>query len=213
MAESVVIIGCGGHGREIFGIVQAINEAESKSWNVLGFIDDAPSQVGLKRLEGLGASYLGTSKSIAHLETSTQYVIGVGDPRIRSAIAARIELRDLRAATLIHPMATIGSGTVVGDGSVLFAGARVTTNVVLGRHVHINQNATVGHDSVLADCVSVHPLAAVSGDCQLEACVLIGTTAAILQGLRIGASAIVGAGACVVGNVEAGSTVKGVPAR
>ena len=42
---------------------------------------------------------------------------------------------------------------------------------------------------------------------------LIGTTACVLQGLRVGADATVGAGACVTRDIEAKSTVKGVPAR
>jgi acetyltransferase-like isoleucine patch superfamily enzyme len=79
--------------------------------------------------------------------------------------------------------------------------------------VHLNQNATVGHDSVLDAFVQVNPLAAVSGDCWLGERVLIGTTAAVLQGLSVGAGATVGAGACVVRPVPGDTVVKGVPAR
>jgi len=204
VADALVVIGCGGHGREVAGIARALGD----QWKLVGFVDDAPSAVNLDRLN---VPYLGDLSVLEGLDAHV--VIGVGHPQVRAAIADRIARYGLPAATLVHPAATVGDDSTLGEGVVLFAGARVTTNVRLARHVHINQNATVGHDSVLADFVGVNPLAAVSGDCHLEACVLIGTTAAVLQGLRVGAGAVVGAGACVVRDVPSGTIVKGVPAR
>jgi sugar O-acyltransferase (sialic acid O-acetyltransferase NeuD family) len=211
MPEPLVIIGCGGHGREIFGIVHAINEAQGEPWKVLGFVDDSPSQTNLGRLDQLGAQYLGPAAALAGMDA--HYVIGIGDPRVRAKVAATVDRHGLPAARLVHPAATVGLGNAFGEGVVLFAGARVTTNVTLGRHVHLNQNATVGHDSELGDFVQVNPLAAVSGDCRISERVLIGTTAAVLQGLQVGEGATVGAGACVVRDVPATIVVKGVPAR
>ena len=89
----------------------------------------------------------------------------------------------------------------------------MTTNVTLGRHVHINLNSTVGHDCVLADYVTVNPLVAVSGSVTVGADSMLGTHSSVLQGLTIGAAAVVGAGACVVQDVAPSTTVKGVPAR
>lgn len=211
MPEPVVIVGCGGHGREIFGIIAAVNDGHGDPWKVLGFLDDAPSEANLHALARLGAAWLGPNALLAELDA--HFVIGIGDPRIRAAVAARLDPLGRPAATLVHPAATVGLGNQVADGVVMFAGARITTNVTLGRHVHLNQNATVGHDAVLADFVQVNPSAAVSGNCVLGREALIGTTASVLQGRSVGAGATVGAGACVVRDVEAGLVVKGVPAR
>ncbi|MFI7603240.1 NeuD/PglB/VioB family sugar acetyltransferase [Actinoplanes sp. NPDC049681] len=213
MSEPLVIVGCGGHGREVYGVVHAINEAYGEPWKVLGFVDDAPSDVNLGRLSLLGAPFLGALAELAGMGDEVRYVIGIGDPRVRAKVAAKIGRARTAAAPLIHPDASVGLGNEFGNGVVLLAGARVTTNVTLGRHVHVNQNATVGHDSVLDDFVQVNPLAAVSGDCRLGERALVGTTAAILQGLSVGAGATVGAGACVVRPVPSDTIVKGVPAR
>lgn len=214
-STDVVIVGCGGHGREIFEIIRAINgtAVQGPRWRMVGFVDDKPSAANRERVARMGSTYLGPVEWLAEIGRDTQVVLGVGDPRVRRAVAARVDEYGLRYASLIHPDATVGTDLVAGEGTILFAGARVTTNVVLGRHVHVNQNATVGHDCELGSFVSVNPLAAVSGDCRIADGVLIGTTAAVLQGLRVGPDATVGAGACVVRDVPAGVTVKGVPAR
>lgn len=214
MSEPLVIIGCGGHGREVFGIVEAINNGPGgERWKVLGFVDDYPRVQDMARVGRLGSTYLGTTAWLSTLERGTHYTIGIGNPQVRSAVDRKVEMHNLTPATLIHPDSTIGEDNRFEPGVVVFAGARVTTDVRLGRHVHLNQNCTVGHDCVFGDYASMHPQAAVSGSCTIGERAMIGANSVVLQELSVGPGASVGAGACVVRDVPADLTVKGVPAR
>ncbi|RIV39631.1 NeuD/PglB/VioB family sugar acetyltransferase [Micromonospora radicis] len=210
----LVVVGCGGHGREIAQVAAAINEAAGRQvWRLVGFVDDAPSDRNRKRAELAGAPYLGTLATLGQLPPQTHVTLGLGDPRVRRAVAGRIDVLGLPVASLVHPDATVGTDLVSAEGLVVFAGARITTNVTAGRYLHVNQNATLAHDCAVGDHVSLHPLAAVSGECHLGTAALIGAGAVVLPGLRVGAGATVGAGACVVRDVPPESVVKGVPAR
>jgi sugar O-acyltransferase (sialic acid O-acetyltransferase NeuD family) len=206
------MVGAGGFGREALDVIVAIN-ALASTFDVLGVLDDAPSEVNLKRLAARDIPFLGPVEGwLRHGEDAT-YIVGVGDPRARRRIVNLFDAHDRSAATLVHPSAAVGSMTTLSPGVVICSGAQVSTNVRLGRHVHVNPNATVGHDSVVGDFSSINPLAAIAGDCTIGSDVLFGTSSAILQGLSVGAGATIGAAACVVRDVGEGTTVKGVPAQ
>lgn len=213
MTRDLVIVGSGGFGREVADIVAAINTLlPEPQWNMLGYLDDAPSLVNVERAERQGLSVLGPV-SADTVDGTPHFVIGISDGIVRKKLADRLEAAGWKPATLIHPAAGIGSETRIGEGTILCAGVQITTNVTLGRHVHLNLNCTVGHDTELRDFVSVNPLVAVSGEILLEEQATVGSSAFILQGLSVGRAATIGASACVTRDVPAEAIVKGVPAR
>lgn len=213
-AVPIVILGAGGFGREAADVVESVNAASGQpQWNLIGIVDDAPAEENLERLRMREIPYLGTSQKLISAVERPAYVIGIGSPRIRKLLSNRLDAAGFPAATLVHPDASIGSHTQVGEGTVILAGARVTTNITLGRHVHINPNATIGHDSVLGDFVSMNPSSSVSGDCMVGEGALIGVHGVVLNQLSIGAWSVVGGSACVVDDVPEKSVVVGVPAR
>lgn len=215
-----MVVGAGGFGREVVDVVEALN-AEARSagatdvpWDLVGVLDDSPSPENLERLADRAVPFLGALDDfLAGDVAGVAYAVGIGSPAVRQRIAEKCDAAGLTAAALVHPSVTMGARVSVGGGSVLCAGVRITTNIEIGRHVHLNLNSTVGHDSVIEDYVSVNPLASVSGDCVLETGVLVGVGGILLNGVRVGRGAVVGGAACAVKDVEPGTTVVGVPAR
>lgn len=212
--EPIIIVGAGGFGRETADGVKAVNAAAGRPhWRLEGVADDAPTNVNLERQGVRGIPYLGTVDQIIAARERPAYVIGIGSPWVRKTIANKLDLVGFTAAKIVHPSATVGSETRVGEGTVILAGVRITTKITLRRHVHINPNVTDGHDSVLHDFVSLNPGSAVSGDCIVGEGALIGVNAVVLNQLSVGAWSVVGGGARAVRSVRGGSVVIGAPAK
>jgi sugar O-acyltransferase (sialic acid O-acetyltransferase NeuD family) len=210
----LVVIGAGGFGREALDVVEAMNRAVATPiFDVLGVVDDSPSAVNLDRLARRGVKYLGTVDGWLADSAEAGYVLGVGAPSARQRLDQRLAGAGLEPVTVVHPAAGTGSELRLGAGAVICAGAQVSTNVEIGRQVHLNPNVTIGHDAVLEDYVSVNPGAIVSGECRIGRGTLVGAGAVVLQGLSVGDGSLVGAAACVTRDVPPATTIKGVPAR
>jgi len=203
VSGSVAVVGAGGHGRELVALAQAAG------WEVVGVVDDVRPDPGL--MDRLGVRWLGGLDALDTL--GVPHVLGLGYPDVRARVDAELVARGLVAVTLVHPSATVGPDVVLGQGSVVQAGAQVTTNVRTGRHAHVGVGAVVSHDGVLGNHVTLAPRVALSGDVTLGDRVFCGVGSVVVPGCRIGDDAVIAAGAVVVGDVPPGVTAKGVPAR
>jgi sugar O-acyltransferase (sialic acid O-acetyltransferase NeuD family) len=212
MTRRIVVIGAGGFGREVLELIDDINSAERMSqWQVVGVLDDgSPDEELLAQLE---TAHLGTVESIQQLDADVAHVIAIGSCAVRAAIDARCVVWGRQPATLVHPTAVVGRRSVqIGEGSILCAHSSATTNVRLGRHVHLNPHASIGHDSVVGDHVTLTPQVAIAGQVRIDHEVFVGSGARINPGVAVGAGSLIGAGAVVIRDVGSGETVAGVPA-
>jgi sugar O-acyltransferase (sialic acid O-acetyltransferase NeuD family) len=209
MKKQVVIFGAGGFGREVLQLVRDI-EAAGGEWSCAGFIVDqglaAPSEVaGLPVLGDMG--WL-----VAHPEVHV--VVAIGSSAARNRVVRRIRACCANPfAILAHPRAWIGANVQIGPGSVICAGALVTTDIRIAEHVHVNIGCTIGHDAVLADFVTLNPSVNISGNVCLQEGSEVGTGSVVIPGCTVGRWAIVGAGSVVTKQIPADSTVVGAPAR
>jgi sugar O-acyltransferase (sialic acid O-acetyltransferase NeuD family) len=200
----LAILGASGHGKVL------ADAALAGDWQQVVFFDDAyPRLQTNSRWPVIGNS----AALFGSLASYDGVIVAIGDCAVRWAL--HLTLRDKRAklATIVHPRASLSSYAVVGEGSVLFAGAVVNVDSVLGEACIINTGASVDHDCVLAESVHVSPGAHLSGNVIVGARSWVGVGASVRQGVRIGSNVTVGAGAAVVKDVHDGLIVAGCPAR
>lgn len=208
----LAIFGVGGHARECAWI------AAEAGWSVRCFVDRAAAAPSAQ------ASAEPVIEEERFLQSAAQgfdAVIGIGDGSVRRRIAERVRAKvgELgRWATLRHSSAITAPSAIVGAGAVLFPQTSVSVDVRLGLHVVVNVGASISHDAVIGDYVTIGPGARIAGGVVIGDGALIGVGASIRNAapskpIRIGPGAVVGAGAVVIGDVPAGATVVGVPAR
>jgi len=212
VSAPLFIVGAGGFGREVFSILQANLDIGALP-AVAGFIDDAPSPADAARVVALGTGIVGSVADLVSRTEPFHAVLAIGSPVARRSIARRLSEAPVSFPVLIHPTATLGRENRLSAGVVVAAGACLSTNVEVGIHAHIDQNATVGHDSALGDFSRLNPQACISGSVIIGAGAVVGANATVLPGLHVGDDATVGAGAVVVRDVARATIVKGVPAQ
>lgn len=208
--QDVVILGAGGFAREVLDAFDAHN-AIFPAYNVLGFIVDA--EYGSPGTNINDKPILGDYSWLAENSNNVHVICGVGAPEIRLELVERAKNLGVSFCSITHPTATMTRWVTIGEGTAITAGCIFTNRIVVGNHIHINLDCTVGHDVIIEDFVTIAPGAHISGNVNLQEGCFIGTGVNIIEKKTIGAWSIVGAGSTIVDDVPANTTVVGVPGR
>src|SRR6185369_9106388 len=140
-------------------------------------------------------------------------VIALGDNTLRKKFADHARSLGMRLPVLIHPHAYVSPTAKIGDGTVVMAGAIVSTHVTMGEMCIVNTRASIDHDCLLGDYVHIAPGVTLAGNVTVGNGTLMGVGSCVMPGLCIGDDAIVGAGGVVIRDIPSNTTVVGCPAR
>lgn len=202
---SLVVWGCGGHGRVVLDAARATG-----SFRRIAFYDDDESFAGgrvcdaevfgggIDRVIGLGF---------------VNVVVAIGRNDVREKCWAKARAAGGAPSICFHPTSWTSPFATIGEGSVVLAGAIVQNGAVVGVDCIVNTAAVLEHDVRVGDHVHVSPGAVICGGAEVGAGAHVGAGSVVLPGVRIGERSIVGAGAVVRVDVPCGATVAGVPAR
>ena len=206
--QKVVIYGTRGVARELHQIIDDLT-ADGAAMTFLGFLVDRDYREAAV-VHGFpvfgDADWLGGVPDVF-------VTMGIGATEPRNRIVQYIENRfGPRFLTLQHPRAWVGGRVTIGLGSIVCAGALVTTDISIGRHVQLHVGCTIGHDTSIGDFVTVAPGVNVSGRVTLGEGTFVGAGAVVLPDIKVGSWVMITGRGGYEGCPD-GATVVGVPAR
>lgn len=202
--DGLWIIGTGGHARVVLDLALACGFA------IKGFIEPTNEPVTAPFTNGY--SVLRGMDTLRDIE-SPAIAVAIGDNTHRRETSARAVAMGGRATTLIHPSALIEASAAIEPGAQVCIGAIVNAAARVGAGAIVNSGAIVEHECTVGAFTHVCPGVNLAGRVGVGDGAMIGLGASVIQGVTIGTDAVIGAGAVVLGDVPAGATVVGVPAR
>lgn len=201
MTKKIVIIGASGHGKVIADI------AKLNGYTEIVFLDD-----DLSRKKCGEYSVVGKSSDAPNYPTY-DFIIGIGNAKIRQLIQQKLESMQLRLAVLIHPAAIVAEDVKVSAGTVVMAGSVINPGTVIGKGCIINTCSSVDHDCQISDYVHISVGAHIAGTVYIGERTWIGAGGIVSNNISICGDCMVGAGAVIVRNIEESGTYVGVPAK
>jgi sugar O-acyltransferase (sialic acid O-acetyltransferase NeuD family) len=204
---NVIVIGASGHAKVVIDVLASSDQ------RVVGLVDrDKP--IGSTHF---GHPILGIEANLPSLlaRYDAMPIVAIGDNWVRSQVVARVRalVPEVTFAKAVHPNACIANGAVVGEGTVVMAGAVVNPDTRIGAHCIVNTKASIDHDGEMNDFSSIAPGATLGGSVRVGAFAAISLGASVIHGRSIGEHVVVGAGAVVIDDIPARSVAYGVPAR
>lgn len=177
------------------------------------FVDDHPPAPMVN-----GVNCLGWEQFLADRSSCKGIAIAIANSRIRQKMVRRCEEAGIAFHSVTAREHVRMDDVTIGEGALISPFTTITSNIRIGRHFHCNIGSIVEHDCSIGDFVTFAPGVRCNGNVHIGDHAFIGSGAMIRQGtpdkpLVIGEGAVVGMGAVVLGDVPAGATVMGNPAR
>lgn len=202
--KDIVLIGYSGHALVV------ADTALENNLNIIGYTEKVASILNPYNLNYLGNESVLDFKG---WELDVNYLIGIGDNRIRTNVYNLIISKGKQVLSLINSRASISKQIKIGSGVFINRNVSINAFAKIGNNVILNTGCIVEHDCVVDDNVHIAPGAVLAGNVKIGTGSFIGANAIIKQGVVIGENVIVGAGTVVLSNVSSGKKVVGNPHR
>lgn len=209
--KEIAIYGAGGFGREIACLLNHINEAEGKKWNLIGFFDDG-KEIGYNN--GYGCVIGGISE-LNNYNKPLSVVIAIGTPKTLKYLVEKITNPHIDFPNIIAPNVLFfdRDSTNMGHGNIITFGCRLSCNTSIGNFNVLNGCVSFGHDASVGDYNVMMPESRLSGEVFAQDLNLFGGRCFIAQQVKIGTNTTIGAGSIVLRKTKDNSLYLGNPAK
>lgn len=198
------IYGAGGFGLETLDICLSAMAAGSVPKRRLSFIVDSSAQK-----EVLGYPVL----ELVDCQRGALVTIAVGEPAVRTKLAAKVAAAGLKLTSAIAPSAVISPSATIEEGVIIAPLCSVQACAFIGRNAAVNTMAIVGHDVQVGEDAVISSMVNLGGAVKVGRRAYIGMGGMIRENLTVGADSIVGMGSVVHNDVPEEVIAMGNPAR
>lgn len=204
MLDKIAIIGYSGHGYVV------AESALSSGIAVNYYCEKSAANINPFSLNYLGFE---GNDSFKGWENNFQFILGIGDNKLRHKIGMEIVRRNEVILNVIDPTASLSKLLNMGNGNFIARQVSVNTLVTIGSFCILNTSCIIEHECQLADGVHIAPGAVLAGNVQIGENSFIGANSVVKQGVKIGKNVIVGAGSVIINDILDNQTVVGNPGR
>ena len=187
----LAIIGAGGHGKVIAEVALRVGYIVQD----IIFFDDNPNN-------SFPYNVLTLDSLDSFTSTSFDFIVGIGDNKIREKKFYYLKSLGFNSVSLIDPSAVVSSSATVDEGVIIMPNVTINANATIGLNVILNTSSVIEHDVKIANSVHVAPGAVCTGGVQVGTQSLIGANATILPYTNIGSNVVVAAGSVVTKHIH-----------
>ena len=206
---NLVIFGESGLGHEILDLVQQMQEAGKKTYDVIVFADDAEDKTEYNGYKTLPPELIFNQYS----PNTTRFVLAIGEPATRTRVIRRIREKGYNFETLIHPSSYVGLNSIIGEGTVIQRDVFVSCDCVIGNNCLIQPSSNVGHNACIGENCVISTNCAISGDVGIGSGTYIAVGVSVIQGANIGQDTVLGMASVVTRDIPDNVVALGNPAR
>lgn len=201
--NSIAIIGYSGHS---FVVLDA---ARQMGLNVEYYCER--NQVSFNPFE---INYLGDEGSESfNWNAVDEFILGIGDNRIRQKVAGLILSKKKAILNVIHPSSIISNYANFGMGNFIAANVTVNALAQVANNCILNTSCVVEHECIIESGVHIAPGTVLAGNVTVGENSFIGANSVVKQGVKIGSGVTVGAGSVVINDIPGNEIWVGNPAK
>lgn len=205
----LVIVGAGGLGRELSQYAE--DTWSEDQFTILGHLDDG-SLDSLPEGVSLRHPHLGPI-DFWNISANDRFLLAIGQPTTRAAVADRLLEKGAQFVTLIHPLAYVAQSATIGRGCAIAPYATVGAGAKIGEFTNLHFYSSAAHDTRIGNYVSLSPYAVANGQVHIGDFTFLGTHTTLNPTVVVGSNVRVTSGSVVYRAVPDGMIAAGNPAK
>lgn len=204
--KDIYIVGAGTYGEAMYELAKLLG------YKVKGYYDEDDKK---QNSIVMGVKVIG---KFSELEDSKvkgrQFIVAIGNNKVRNKIMTKINDLAGITPTLIHPTAVISESAIIGKGVYIQGNTYIWTKVKISDFCIISPNVVICHHTKLGKGCLISNVSGVGASINVGENVFVGMGSTIVTGMKtIGDNSIIGAGAVVLKDCESNGVYAGVPAK